>query len=220
MRLFQLVIMTSTNFIPAGRTSLVKRGGTSIQVQTEYAYRPYPRLTTSILNQGQVLHKIERKLERPIENLEQQSDIEGMIRKQHSEILTILKDNPKMVRPAADQSLEAEVVEKPKTVSGRLATVPGVEHIYSLDNFGSFAGSHHDEHFKQAFSAIYKSITDLVEIFSQLPGENRREKGVYEVQRDRLYLVSCGEVCYFVTVHRANHEVVYEKAIREALLGQ
>jgi len=217
LRVFQLVIMTSSNFIPAGRTSLVKRGGSAIQVQTEYAYRPYPRLTTTILDQGQVLHKIERKLDIPIESLEQQSSVEGLIVKQHKEILSILNDNQTFPAPQGAPPLEPA---EPLTTRERLATVPGVEHIYSLDNQGHFTGAQHGDHFKQAFTSIFKSIAELMEVFALLPGGQMREKGVYEVQRDRLYLVSRGDECYFVTVHRANHEIVYEKALKEALLAK
>ena len=72
--------MTPNQYIPAGRTSLVRRGGAPIQVQTEYAFRPYPRVTTTILDNGKVLHKVERKLEKGIDSLEEQSHMEEVIR--------------------------------------------------------------------------------------------------------------------------------------------
>ena len=85
--------MTTSNLIPNGRTSRVKKGETSLQVQTEYAYRPYPRLTTTVLNDGQVLHKIEKKLDRPIGSVEEQSEIERMIKRQHSDVVSIIEEN-------------------------------------------------------------------------------------------------------------------------------
>ena len=65
--------MTVNQFIPAGRTSLVNKDGSSIQIQTEYAFRPYPRVTTTILDNGRVLHKVERKLNKGIDSIEEQS---------------------------------------------------------------------------------------------------------------------------------------------------
>lgn len=201
------------SFIPSGRTSLLKRGTTPLQVQTEYAPRPYPRLTTTILDRGRVVHKVEKKLERPVQSPEEQAKIEDMMKKQHSEILSIIKETSLF-------SLDTRI-GKPRTLRDRLAAIPGVESIYRLDNDGSFTGKRRSEQFRRVFSAIHKSINELVDIFALIPGVTMtREKGVYEVERDRLYLVSSGEKCYFVTVRRANHKIAYEKAIKKVVFGQ
>ena len=76
------------------------------------------------------------------------------------------------------------------------------------------------DHFKKSYAVIYRGLKELVEIFAMIPGiTTTREKGVYEVERDRLYLVSCGDELCVVTVKRANDEVVYERAIKSALDG-
>lgn len=227
--------MTHTKYIPAGRTSLINRGNVPIQVQTEYAWRPYPRLTTTVLNQGQVLHKIEHKLENPIRTQEDQSLAEDLIKRQHTEVLGILRAKRPDAKPASettqpgvqssDSSPDAEValLEKepvPDTVRERLMAVAGVEHIYSLDNAGQFATSRHGDHFKKAFSSIFKGVRDLVEVFRTLPGETMtREKGVYEVERNRLYLISCGDECLLVTVHQTVQNTAFEKVLKEAIDG-
>ena len=65
-------IMMVERYIPAGRTSLVKTGSGSLQLQTEYAYHPYPRITTAIQSSGQVLHKVEKRLAKEIGSIEEQ----------------------------------------------------------------------------------------------------------------------------------------------------
>jgi len=80
-----------TTYIPAGRTSLVKKGGLSLQIQTEYARIPAPRITTTILKNGQVLHKVQRELEYQITSLEEQASTEEIIKRQHMAVVTQLK---------------------------------------------------------------------------------------------------------------------------------
>jgi len=208
--------MSTSSFIPNGRTSRVRKGKTSLQVQTEYALRPYPRLTTTILNDGQVLHKIEKKLERPIGSSEEQTEIERMIKRQHSEVVAIIEEHT-AGKPAMLEVLKTSHSDY-LTLADRLKTIPGVQRIYDLDNEGNFLRHENAEHFRKAFGVVFKGLRDLIEIFGQIPGITMaREKGVYEVERDRLYLVSCGDEICIVTVNRANDKIVYEQAIRKAV---
>ena len=65
--------MSTSEFIPVGRTSLVRKRGLNLQVQTEYASRPSPRITTTILSDGQVLHKVERTLKTCVSSLKRRT---------------------------------------------------------------------------------------------------------------------------------------------------
>ncbi len=85
---------TSTHLIPAGRTARMRRGDTEVQLQTEYAPRPTPRITSSILLSGELLHKIETPLESAIETQEQLENVERQMLRQHSEALKALKSQP------------------------------------------------------------------------------------------------------------------------------
>ena len=94
--------MATADLIPTGRTSLVKRGEVSLQVQTEYAHRPLPRITTTVQQDGRVLQKIERSLDNPIASIEEKNLMEDTIRKQHLEILTIIRGDtgpPRKAKP-------------------------------------------------------------------------------------------------------------------------
>jgi len=215
--------MNGTHYIPTGRTSLVKRGSEALQVQTEYAYRPYPRLTTTISNKGQVLHKIEKKLKHPISSPEEQERIENIMKKQHFEIMGIIKNNTNFASAnssASKPALQHTQKENPATnfsLTDRIKSIPGIQKIYSLDNEGNFTGENATQ-FKKAFSVISKNIRELIDIFRMIPGITlAREKGVYEVERDRLYLVSAGDEIYFVTISRADYQTVYEQAIKKVL---
>jgi len=205
--------METTNYIPTGRTSLVKKDALALQVQTEYAHRPNPRITTTVSRDGQVIHKIERNLERQINSVEEQDRAEIIIKRQHAEIIGIIKKGS-MMAPTAP-AVESREEPLPQSVYERMCAIPGVQRVYQLDNEGNFVNNNGSDEFKQAFAAIYKNLQDLMGLFDRMPGVGiTRRKGVYEVERDRLYFVSVGLECYFVLVARVDHDIDYERAIK------
>jgi len=147
-----------------------------LQVQTEYASRPAPRITTTILDSGRVIHKIGNQLERPIESPVESCD---------------------------------------KSTYDQLMTVPGVKQVFHLDNDGNFVGAKASAEFQQAFKDVFKNIRQIVDIFVRLPEpEMSRERGVYEINRDQLYLASDGDDCYFVVFGEKTLGLNCEQAIR------
>ncbi len=126
--------MSTTEFIPSGRTSLVNRNGTALQIQTEYAYRPYPRVTTTILDGGRVLHKVEKKLKKCIESIEEQNEMEDIIKHQHSQVMLVIKDQkPKKV--ARTQTQRIRVLTEP-TFRSELKAIAGVEKVFFCSSNG------------------------------------------------------------------------------------
>jgi len=212
--------MGFTDLIPTGRTSLIKRGKLALQVQTEYAHRPYPRITTTVQKSGQVIQKIERNLDRPITTIEEKDLMEDRIRKQHAEILGIIERN----RPVA-ASL-AEVPPQPPlgpqlTTVERLERLPGRHRIFRLDNEGNFVDADLSREFKRAFSAVFRNMRELIAVFTQIPGVGiTRESGVYEIERNELYLLSAGTELYFFHVELPDYSVDYEQLLRKAMAGE
>lgn len=211
--------MSGNQFIPAGRTSLVNKEGTSIQVQTEYAYRPYPRVTTTILDNGRVLHKVEKKLNKGIDTVEEQSQMEEVIKQQHTEILDIIKNNQRKSAHKAEQSdTQKFKIAQEATLAEKLAAIPGVEKVYHLDRDGGFFDSEEASLFKESYPKLFKGLGELVELFMVLPGaEMKREQGVYEIERDGLYFVSAGKDYFFVKTTRIDHSTDFERVIKELI---
>ena len=149
--------------------------------------------------------------------------IEHIMKRQHIEITEIIKNNSNLTSANSSGGvLPPQTIPKENPVANlsltdRIKSIPGVYKIYHLDNEGNFTGENATQ-FKKAFSAIFKNIKELIDIFRMIPGITlAREKGVYEVERDRLYLVSAGDEIYFVTVSRADYQTVYEQAIKKVL---
>ena len=211
--------MGTSNYIPTGRTSLVKKDMMELQVQTEYAHRPNPRITTTITRDGQVVHKVERSLDRQIASQEEQERAENTIKRQHAEVVSIIRNGSSMTPPQPDPA--EQTVIQPRSVYDKLAALPGVQRIYSLDNEGNFRDTSKESQFRQAFAAIFKNLHELMNLFERKPGVGyTRRQGVYEVERDRLYFVSVGLECYFVFVGRVDYAMDYEKAIKQIILDQ
>ncbi len=210
--------MTATSYIPNGRTSLIKRGTTSLQVQTEYAYRPYPRLTTTISNNGQVVHKIEKKLERPIESFEEQSRVESIMKQQHGEVVAIIREDSSITRAKPLEPEASGPVDPPIEISfrDRLKEIPGVGQVFHLGVDGAFSTEASEETFRKEFKVIHDSLEELLGVFPYNGGATR-DRGVLEVERDNLYLISCGDEMFFLTVSPTDADIVYEKAIKEVL---
>ena len=230
--------MAADSYIPVGRTSMARQGAKSLQVQTEYAPRPAPRITTTISHQGQVVHKIERTLERAIDSPEAQNRVERTLRNQHAEIIAIIeKPNCASIpTPAATESQSTATAPVPvasgnegdpestvEAIPGpvaysRLQEIPGVKRIYRLDNEGNIVGRDEPTRFRQAFAAIFRNLEDLVSLFAADPGAGfTRQKGVLEVERDHLYFASAGYECYFLVVSRIDETTNYEDAIKAAI---
>lgn len=232
--------MASADYIPTGRTSLIKKGPVALQVQTEYANRPVPRITTTVLKSGQVVHKIERHLEAPIDSLEEKSRVEDILRKQHAEVLGIIDDSsqqPQVATPAATQdhvrlpeeALAALTDRRPEpivsnsaeyalTLQDRLLEIPGMYRVYRLDHAGEFQQAELRDEFRKSFGPVFKSLRELIAVFSEIPGVGlNREQGVYEIERGRLYLVSSGVEYFICYLRRPDDSVDYEKAIRAVL---
>ena len=205
----------AAQFIPAGRTSLVKAGGLSLQVQTEYAPNPTPRITTTILRDGRVVQKIERALDKPVTTLEEQTRMERSIQRQHHEVCRLLERGGQQTRRMTATS---EAKPTPPTTHEQLQAVPGVQRVFRLDNEGNFVGAAPSEEFRKMFAPVFQNLRELLDVFMLVPGVGvTRETGVYEVERDALYLVSAGVECYILLVEPPGPTEGFEQAFKRII---
>lgn len=221
--------MAMADLIPTGRTSLVKHGKTKLQIQTEYAWRPVPRITTTVQKSGQVVQKIEHNLPHPITSIEEKDRVEASIRKQHAEVVDIIERGSQRI------TIPPEILqEKPKTkvsdrkpypeppcfgpIYQRLNKLPGKHRIFRLDNEGNFPDADVSKEFRKMCKKIFKNLHELISLFAEIPGIGlTRESGVVEIERDALYVVSSGQEIYIFVLQRPDYSLEYEKEIRALL---
>jgi hypothetical protein len=183
-------------------------------------------LTTTVLNNGCVVHKIERQLQTPIDTVERKNQMEQMIRKQHAEILAIIRtsaltdamlagkpEEPKP-RPPKTDNVYAELT----STYEKLMHVPGDPRVYALDTKGEFVEAELSKEFRQKFAPVFKNLHELLSVFVELPGVLfSREHGVCEVEQNRLYLLSTGDEMFIVYLQNPNHAIDYEKELKKTL---
>jgi hypothetical protein len=203
--------MIMANYIPTGRTSRILRGSAELQIQTEYACRPEPKITTTVFSRGRVIHKIEQELGLPIASQEEMFKVEGLLRKQHVEVIQIVDNDNFMTylqrqEPSASPNI-------PKTITDKLNSIDFVEKVFRIDSNGTIDFDSPSSDFKKKFSAIFKNLHELIDIFQQLPG-GKREEGVYAIEQGRLYLLSTGYEFFLVLTNSNDESAKLEKKLQ------
>jgi len=227
--------MAMADLIPTGRTSLVKHNNTALQVQTEYAHRPVPRITTTVQRSGQVIQKIEHNLDQPIADIEEKDRVEATIRKQHAEVIDIIQRGSQRIqippelldgpmpkttppRPKAGEPKPYPQPDPTLTLLERLNRLPGQHRVFRLDTEGNFPDANVSNEFRKMFKAVFKNLHELITVFATVPGIGlTRETGVCEIERDGLYLISAGTEFYLFVLERPDYSIEYEREIRALL---
>lgn len=238
--------MRKPEYIPTGRTSLLKDGPQPIQVQTEYAEHPYPRITTTVSNQGQVIHKVEIKLKRVLASDDEARRAEAVLTRQHGEVEAIIQQQARVAAECLNDLASSQPIDLPENMNApesvdapqpdvpekaaappvapnmmeRLKAVEEVRHIYHLDNNGEFFSENARAQFRNSFKKVYRNLSDLLDVFPEVGDGFLREQGVVEVERNRLYFLSTGDECFFVTVERGFSEVDFEKLLKELIVEE
>lgn len=169
------------------------------QLQTEYAATPQPRITTTIFSNGQVLHKVERTIDKVIETLEEMHIIEDFIKAQHLEVAKVMH---KQGLPAPLEGDDPGTQNL--SCSERMRRMDEVEQVFTITADGHIAEDRHiTEQFKNIFKHIFKQLPEMMAVFASLPGEaDRRENGIYEIEPGRILLASTGLEFYLILVKK------------------
>ncbi len=204
-------------YIPAGRTAVVKKEGTEYQVQTEYARHPHPRITTTIFAKGQVLHKIERPLDSEITSLEGMHQAEDIIKSQHREVAQIIRE--KGLAGHAEQRARRS---EDKIRSTAIARLPDVERVYLVTKDGKLCGDKElAREFKKMFKHILKGLPELLKVFTMLPGSgDLTEEGLFEIEPGRLMLASTGAEFLLILLRPGTDYGEISSRIREIISGK
>jgi hypothetical protein len=110
--------------IPGGLSSEASFKDTKFWVQTEFAQRPKPRVTTTISINGEVVEKVENVWERLPQTEEDKQEIEKFLKRQHQQVLKKIKNrSEKLTSP--ERKME-------EVVSYKEAVVPKVEEELSM----------------------------------------------------------------------------------------
>jgi hypothetical protein len=187
----------SSQYIPSGRTSIVKCGEAEFQLQSEYARIPHPRVTTTIFSDGRVLHKIEKKVDKEVTTIEEMHEVEDVIKAQHLEVSKVLREEGLPSHPASRFGQTDKKIR-----SDQIRDLPSVEKVYLVTGEGKLAGDRSvTKEFKKMFKHVLRELPNMVSVFAELPGHgNNREEGIYEIEPGRIIMASTGVEFFLILV--------------------
>lgn len=99
---------------PAGISSEAGSGEKKYCVQTEFAPRPKPRITTSVSLNGEVVQKVENLWEKLPQSEEDKDEIERFLKKQHQEVIKDIKERGERFVLSKDEAKKMLPVKKNK----------------------------------------------------------------------------------------------------------
>ncbi len=120
---------------PVGRVSAVNTAEGTYHIQTEFALRPEPRITTTVTLNGRVVHKDNYRCKPDLLAQESRDLLETILNDQHKKAKDSLQKQKRdrspsttaEKSPAPDRSKQAEIIRE------NLSKIKGVKEILTLD---------------------------------------------------------------------------------------
>ena len=130
--------MEAVDYIPPGQLGHHKHGDKVLQVQTEFAMRPRPRLTSSVLVDGRIVHKTDREWTDELTQDEKRQKLEASLAEKHKATMALVHER------AAEFTGEQNHCATPggpgyeastfrDTIEEVLRTVPYIMALYEFD---------------------------------------------------------------------------------------
>ncbi len=88
---------------PAGISGEASSGEKKFHVQTEFAPRPKPRITTSVSLNGEVVQKVENLWQKLPQSQEDKDEIERFLRQQHQDVIKQIRKKGEKSAPSKDE---------------------------------------------------------------------------------------------------------------------
>jgi hypothetical protein len=199
--------------LPGGLASEASFEDTNYCVQTEFAQRPKPRITTTISINGEVVNKVENVCDRLPQTDEDRNEVEKLLKRQHQDALENIKGNGGKLCSAGPQSqrietspegLRPEVQEELSKTDGVLGWVAVPEGEGLADDKVSLrqeGGSQGIVLALERFSHLLSSVTKLGDLVG----------GILEVPKSRTVFLPLGN--QFLAI-RLDPEVDFKKLIK------
>jgi hypothetical protein len=157
--------------IPQGKLGSFRFGEKLFQVQTEFAQRPRPRVTSSVVLDGRIVHKADHEWTGDLADPDQYAALETLIAEQHKSTLAIVKERaeeflvPPSPTPVSDGYPPPTIRD---TIEEVLRTVPYTIAFYEFDAEGGivYRSTFRDvvADWEREFAAISALVFDMPNI--------------------------------------------------------
>ncbi len=179
-------------FIPNGRLSAVQFEDEKVQIQTEFAVHPRPRVTTCVVLAGQVVLKEEQLWEAETESPEGQKELESCLQRQHFAVHTRVEQQEIDLSGVLPQASKAKVtmpgVVKPGEGARHPASrVPGVLRLFIVSKSGDFIAADDSGIPGSGSAGLFTAAAELIEFWET--AESQRFAQMITRGRESNYLL-------------------------------
>jgi hypothetical protein len=181
-----------TKYQPPGRLSKVSGKEFLIQIQTEFAWHPHTRVTTTVVLDGVVIHKIQKDWEASLESEEEQSVVSNYINKQHDEVERIVKSNKNFI-------LNHGRSKKKDVDFQGILRIEGVERAFLLSADGLMT-PFRDEEIEMERVKLFESLFELIEFVDQLTKWGPMNEAYLVVDGERVMIFRYGDHFIIITI--------------------
>ncbi len=152
---------------PSGISSSLSWKEKKVYLETEFATRPQPRITTTASYQGEVIHKAEQPWQGGLKRQEDKEKIEALIKEQHAQAKVFVQNK-------IEEMLTKRLTKPlPKFWEG-ISKLEGIENVLGFNREGKLLFQEKQDQSTQ-FERIIQSITSTIQLANFLSGVSKLE---------------------------------------------
>jgi len=169
-----------SKFQPPGRLSKVSGQDYMIQIQTEFAWNPVPRITTSVVLDGVIVHKIQKEWKGQLETEEEQQIVGRYINRQHDEVEKIVKSNQDFILNYSKSTVKEMNFEG-------IAEIEGVQRAFLLTSDGLMT-PFREEEIELEKVQLFEKLFELVEFLDHMTRMGGMDEAYLVLNEDRILI--------------------------------
>jgi hypothetical protein len=185
-------------FIPTGRLSAVEKDGEKVQIQTEFGLYPKPRVTTTVILSGRVLHKQQKEWDAETETQDGQHELEVFLNKQHVDIHKRVESDDLFIEKIAAVQAAVAPVQMPgvpqtnpepvKPARHPVADTPGVERLFIVSKSGDLLAADDTGEPRDSATELFVVVSEFIEFWEE--SESERFASMYTQGRSENYILA------------------------------
>ncbi len=169
-----------SRYQPPGRLSKVSGQDYIIQIQTEFAWTPHPRITTSVVLDGVIIHKIQKEWDSPLESEQEHQVVNNYINRQHGEVEKIVESNRDLI-------LNYSQSNKKEIDFSQVINIEGVGSAFLLTPDGLMT-PFRDEEIEIEKVQLFERLFEVVEFLDQTTKWGGMEEAYLVLDEDRIMI--------------------------------
>jgi hypothetical protein len=181
-----------SKFQPPGRLSKVSGQDYMIQIQTEFAWTPHPRITTCVMLDGVILHKIQKDWEGNLDTDEDRKVVSRIINKQHDEVDGIVNSNQDFILNYIDAN-------KKDTDFSTIIEIEGVRKAFLLTPDGLMT-PFREEEIEIEKVQLFERLFELVEFLDKMTRWGGMQESYLVLDEDKIMIFKYKDNFLIITI--------------------